>query len=208
MKKAQLFLILYFVVILACFIIMAIFSKADIHLFINSLNNNIADHFFKTITNIGDGLFVVIIGVLFLLYRTRVSVNIISTYIISGLAAQIIKRLIDAPRPIAFFEGTAHLHLVEGVKMATVHSFPSGHTASIFALSLCLAFAWNKKITQVIWLLLACIVAYSRMYLSQHFLIDVTAGSIIGITTTLIFTYFSDKWNYAWLDKPIYSIKN
>jgi membrane-associated phospholipid phosphatase len=185
---------------------MAIFSKADIHLFINSLNNNIADQFFKIITNMGDGLFIVIIGVLFLLYRTRISINIISTYIISGLVAQIIKRLIDAPRPVTFFEGITNLHLVEGVKMATVHSFPSGHTTSIFALSLCLAYVWNKKMVQVIWLFVACIVAYSRMYLSQHFLIDVTAGSIIGVTTVLIFTYFSEKWNYTWLDKPIYSI--
>jgi membrane-associated phospholipid phosphatase len=192
--------------LLSCFIVLASYSKADIHLFINSLNSNFADIFFKYITNVGDGFFVIVIAVLLLMYKIRLSINIAGTYAISGLFAQIVKHVFDSPRPIAFFEGKASLHLVDGVKMLSTHSFPSGHSASAFAFFLCLAMAFNKRWIEATCLLMASVVAYSRMYLSQHFLIDIATGSLIGVITVLIFNHYSKRWNKEWLDKPIYKL--
>jgi membrane-associated phospholipid phosphatase len=55
---------------------------------------------------------------------------------------------------------------------------------------------------------LALLVAFSRVYLSQHFLIDITVGSIIGSTGALGFylLYYRDdrKW-HAWSLKRIFN---
>lgn len=89
------------------------------------------------------------------------------------------------PRPVGVL-GEDALHLIDGVKMALWHSFPSGHTITAFAIAtiLCLYFAKCKS--QYIWLLLAIIAGLSRVYLSQHYLLDVFVGSFIGIAIGLL----------------------
>jgi membrane-associated phospholipid phosphatase len=52
-----------------------------------------------------------------------------------------------------------------------------------------LAFVSSKNGMKLLFLALALLTAYSRVYLSQHWLQDVTAGSFIG-------TLFSCLWYY------------
>ncbi|MBS1563115.1 MAG: phosphatase PAP2 family protein, partial [Bacteroidetes bacterium] len=66
------------------------------------------------------------------------------------------------------------------------NSFPSGHTTSAFALATILALHATKKGWGVFFLLLAVGVAYSRIYLGQHFLPDVTMGAILGTVSGLL----------------------
>jgi membrane-associated phospholipid phosphatase len=65
-------------------------------------------------------------------------------------------------------------------------SFPSGHTTSVFALATMLALLEKNKRTNVVYLLVAVAVGYSRIYLGQHFLNDVLMGSTIGMLTSLV----------------------
>jgi membrane-associated phospholipid phosphatase len=109
---------------------------------------------------------------------------------------QILKRIVfaDYPRPAGYFQDTVQLHLVEGVRLLYGHSFPSGHSASAFALFLTLSVLSRNRFIQVISFVLACAVAYSRVYLSQHFLSDILAGSLIGVIGTLgLYTVFYKK---------------
>ncbi len=78
------------------------------------------------------------------------------------------------------------LHFVEGVELHKMMSFPSGHTTSIFALMTFFAIITKNKNWSVVYLLIACLGAYSRMYLSQHFLEDLLAGSFIGLVSTFL----------------------
>jgi len=43
-------------------------------------------------------------------------------------------------------------------------------------------------------------VGYSRMYLSEHFFEDVTAGSVIGVVPTVIWLYWLD--NKRFIQRP------
>ena len=43
-------------------------------------------------------------------------------------------------------------------------------------------------------------VGYSRMYLSEHFFEDVTAGSVLGVIVTVIWIYWLD--NKAFIHRP------
>ncbi len=76
------------------------------------------------------------------------------------------------------------------------HSFPSGHSASSFCAFTVTAWCCPPWI----WipaLLLACAIAFSRMYLRVHYLTDVLGGIVLGIIdgslVTLIFKAFIFK---------------
>jgi membrane-associated phospholipid phosphatase len=81
------------------------------------------------------------------------------------------------------------------------HSFPSGHTSATFALCACLAAITPPKYRwlQAIWLIAGWLGAYSRIYLSQHFVDDILLGSIIGVFAAgvLFVIMFQKKWGDA-----------
>jgi membrane-associated phospholipid phosphatase len=99
------------------------------------------------------------------------------------------------------------LPLVQGVDMHHGNSFPSGHASTFFMFCTCLviiqAYYYSRKDRQhnlknqillntslVLLLVFAAMGAYSRVYLSQHFVSDVCVGSIIGFTTPFLMFYF------------------
>lgn len=59
------------------------------------------------------------------------------------------------------------------------YSFPSGHTAISFTIVSVLYFFRMKKYW-IITFVLACLIAFSRMYLYVHYPTDVLAGAIVG----------------------------
>jgi membrane-associated phospholipid phosphatase len=147
-----------------------------------------ADVFFKYVTHLGDGLFVVALAVaLFLAGRRSPGILILVTYLLSGMFAQLSKRLVVAPRPKAFFEALGQqVHEIDGVKVHLHQSFPSGHTASAFALMVTLWLLLQNVWLRWLMFLLACMVGYSRVYLSQHFPVDVWAGALYGVAGSLL----------------------
>ena len=137
----------------------------------------------------------------------------------SALTTQLFKHIINAPRPVTWFAANmpdVQLPLVDGVQMNYWFSFPSGHTTSFFALFFALSiiagnYLAEKRLvsaaTQVLFFLLAALGGYSRIYLSQHFALDVFAGTLVGILITLLcyailHRYEGQKWyNYRVLAK-------
>ena len=119
---------------------------------------------------------------------------IIAGYILSGVPVQILKSYTDAPRPALFLKGINYDHFVDGVTLHNYNSFPSGHTASAFALAVILAIYLKNKRVGLLLLFLAAMVGYSRIYLSQHFMEDVFIGSLIGVLTGVAAYFFLEKW--------------
>jgi len=87
--------------------------------------------------------------------------------------------------------------------MLTSHSFPSGHSASAFALCLSLAIILKKRVWQLAMFLAAITIAYSRVYLSQHFLVDIWAGSAIGTLVAAVYWQYEQKIQWNWIDKSV-----
>lgn len=93
-----------------------------------------------------------------------------------------IRHFINAPRPyelLDFYE--------EKPKTKSAHSFPSRHTFSVFSIATLLLFA--SPPLGALLLLFGIALAVSRVLLGIHFLRDVIAGAIIGITSSLIGVY-------------------
>ena len=64
------------------------------------------------------------------------------------------------------------------------YSFPSGHTAASFASAAALYFAGEKKLWKPA-LVLACLIAVSRLYLYVHYPTDVLAGILLGLIVSV-----------------------
>lgn len=118
------------------------------------------------------------------------------SFIVSGGITQVIKNIFsDILRPSAAI-GIEKVHQVAGVDLHSSMSFPSGHTTAAFAIFLSLAILLQNKKMGLLCFLLAIVTGYSRIYLSQHFPIDVLIGSGIGVSSTLIvFGFFDRKIN-------------
>lgn len=189
--KVWLFLLLYTLFLIMAGMLLAFCSRADVNLFVNRHYSSFFDLFFKYYTYVGDGIFSLLIILILLAVQYRKALMVFLSWAVSGMLVQFLKIVIfsDVARPVAYFKDVAPLHLVEGVKMYASQSFPSGHSASAFALFLCLSFFSRKTYLQLIYFFLALLVGYSRIYLSEHFLTDVMGGSGIGVMVALFFIF-------------------
>ena len=111
------------------------------------------------------------------------------------------------PRPTKYFENEEVLHLVEGVKMHEWNSFPSGHTITAFAIFMILVLVVKNNYLKFLFVMIAILAGYSRVYLSQHFLGDIFTGAIIGSLIAVCSCSFVDYIGIfkkaTWIDKNL-----
>lgn len=152
------------------------------------IHNEQLDVFFTYFTNLGDGLVAIAVGLFFLLFgRRRIFFVIVFSFLLSGLVVQIIKKIAPNMRPSLYFSEIAgmEIHTLE-ITTWRSSSYPSGHTATTFALLTCLLLFFPKSKWNVLWILLSFLVGYSRVYIASHFLDDVLAGVVIGVLCAMI----------------------
>ena len=155
---------------------------------INSNHNEIADQFFKYFTHYGDGIMWAPLGLFCFYFRRKYFIAVVAGVLISTIIAQFLKRVVypDELRPIAYLSETFPVHQIAGVELKRIHSFPSGHTTTAFAMALIMAHMINKKAWSIILPLFAGLAAYSRVYLGQHFPTDALAGMCIGVLSAVL----------------------
>lgn len=195
----------YLLLLFLCSFFITAFTKAEIHIFTNQFHNPIADVFFNYITYMGDGIFIPIYFLLLIMTKYRYALLLVLVFLVSGLVVQILKRVFfeDMLRPAEYLRDVYSLYLVPGVKQHCCKSFPSGHTATAFSVMVCFAFAFRSNIAKFLSLILACLIAFSRVYLSQHFLIDIVVGSVIGVLVSIYGNFLLGKVQNAWIDSNI-----
>ncbi|MCK4921460.1 MAG: phosphatase PAP2 family protein, partial [Bacteroidales bacterium] len=99
-----------------------------------------------------------------------------------------------------------NIYQVPGIELHSHHSFPSGHTATAFALFFGLSLFVKNQWYKSSLLLFATLIGYSRIYLGQHFPADVIAGSVIGIFTSIFLFSRLTNWTSPFLEKNIQMI--
>ena len=195
------FLVPTIVLALVLGIALLIIPKAELHLALCQPHTTGLDTIVPIITNLVDWLPYVVV-VLLLFYRAGWATFLASNLLLSTVIVQPIKHIVHAPRPLTWFAENmpdVTLPLVEGVRINHWLSFPSGHTTTFFVLFyslsiiLCAENVTGKMILSFLCFLCASFGAYTRIYLSQHFALDIFAGILITVFSTLILYFFLVK---------------
>jgi|KBSMisStandDraft_5_1062788.scaffolds.fasta_scaffold00598_9 membrane-associated phospholipid phosphatase len=169
--------------------------KVETLLWINGHHNAFLDQFFKYFTHLGDGLFYIALIVVLFWWNRNAGWKALAAYALTSIVAQVMKNYFfgDALRPRAILNDDSKLHFIDGVEIYFLSSFPSGHTTSAFSIALLLSWLFPSRLNMVLLFFYAVGVAYSRMYLGQHFLTDVAAGSLIGMLVTALVIWVLEK---------------
>ncbi|QIK69151.1 phosphatase PAP2 family protein [Erysipelothrix sp. HDW6C] len=135
------------------------------------------DGFFSVFTTLGNHgeLWLIIIAVLLYRKKTRLVgvLALIALLLELLIVSGILKPIIMRPRPFTVYP----IDLIVGIPSGS--SFPSGHAASSFAVAGVLFFA--KMRHRWIYIAMATIMAFSRLYVFVHYPSDVLVGSLIGV---------------------------
>ncbi len=133
----------------------------------------------KGITHLGDaGIFWILLTIVLFLFPKSRKAGIVSAaaLLLSLLITNLIlKNLVMRIRPYEVVDG---LKLLVAPQWDT--SFPSGHTSASFASAAAL---WKKAPGKwsLLALILAFLIAFSRLYVGVHYPTDVLAGLLVGI---------------------------
>lgn len=154
----------------------------------SNIRNEILTPIFKIITSLGNGgaIWLVITVILLLRRKTR-KIGFICLLALLGcliINNWIIKNIVQRPRP---FNTLSDLTIL--ISKPKEFSFPSGHSSSSFAAASVLYRKLPKKYG-VTCLILACLIAFSRLYVGVHYPTDVLFGALSGVILGYLAEYF------------------
>ncbi|HLL93763.1 MAG TPA: phosphatase PAP2 family protein [Spirosoma sp.] len=173
------------------------YTEENLMQWVNSHNSPTADVFFTYATYFGDGVFFVIVCVILLVVNRRIGAMAFASFALSSLTSLFLKVVVfpERLRPLKFFEHSVYQYrIIKGLEIYSYNSFPSGHTTTAFAMFSLLAFVDNHRGRGWLFLLLATLTGYSRVYLFQHFVEDAFVGSIIGTASSVIVWLLLWRW--------------
>jgi membrane-associated phospholipid phosphatase len=106
------------------------------------------------------------------------------TLIMTTIIATVVKVTLARYRPEMYIFNQEYGFHFFSMKKA-FNSMPSGHTTLSFAGLLAIANLFNKKYITILLVIVACIVAISRVIILDHYISDVLVAAYIGIFTYL-----------------------
>lgn len=137
----------------------------------------------------------VLIPLIFRKYRAYAEKNIsivvcslISVGIARFVIVNILRRLIERPRPFEVLDGVTRL-----ISLVSDGSFPSGHAAAFFALAAPFMFARSYPKTAFIFFFAAFVISLDRVLGGVHWPSDIVAGALVGVGTAWLISWYTRK---------------
>ena len=160
--------------------------------YFQSISGNVAlDLVMQSITEIGDVYYMLIFAIVLLIIKKtrRIGLALMILLVLSTLLTGYIKCGVDRDRPTLDYQGTpfpielsqdTFALFCEGSFNA---SYPSGHAARATIFGIVLGFAFSQRFPRGCYLffLYPILMSLSRVYVIQHFPMDVIGGAILGI---------------------------
>lgn len=160
--------------------------------FLQEIRTPVGDAVMCFVTKLGDAgmIWIVLAAILLVIPKTRKTGMIIMAALCIDLVLcnGILKNLFARIRPC---DVNTQIPLL--IARPDDFSFPSGHTASSFAAVAALYFAGERKVWKPA-LALACLIAFSRLYLYVHYPTDIVGGIFVGLAAGYMGNTIIQKW--------------
>ena len=155
------------------------------------------------ITNLGEmGIAAIIAGVVLLcIKKTRwVGVAVVIALILDFVVVNLIlKNAFNRPRPWLEYGELSAFYESINLIVPTDASFPSGHSAISMAGAIAIVLGFGKK--GVVAVVIAVIIALTRLFLCVHYPTDVLAGVIVGGLCGVAGHFLSKLIKNKWFNK-------
>lgn len=194
-------------------LILLISKHGAVVLWVNQHSHEYWDNFVAFLTNFGLGSYIVFAMLFLILVKVQYSVIGLLSLGFTGIFTGLFKKFLfrDHIRPLNYFYYDDFHRFIYVADLNYYFSFPSGHTMGIFSAMSFLAFIIGKRWAGFLFFLVALTIGFTRIYLLQHFFLDVYAGSILGVLSTVIavwiVSYVLKLQRFSWFCKPVYQIR-
>ena len=176
-------------------VLVFLFFDYSISKFFYNINSQ-TKSLFETLTHFGDSLYffvpTILIWVVIKIIQNKnkiiltisdISLFIFFNILLSGIAVQIFKHILGRPRPPLFHSNNLTTLDIFNFD-SRWHSFPSGHTATIFAFIFCLIFLFPK--IKNILITIAIVIASTRVIVGAHYVSDIFGGALVAYITSIL----------------------
>ena len=192
-SRSFVLLVIAFVIVslLVHFQITEEFDQSTIQYFASISGNPGLDLFMQSITEIGDVFYTLIFSIALILIKKtrRIGITIMILIVISTILTGYIKCGVDRDRPDIDFSGYPFPLPIEPDTFSLFceggfnASFPSGHATRAIIFGVILGYALSERFPRGCYLLLLypLLMSISRVYILQHYPMDVIGGTILGI---------------------------
>jgi len=201
------FFLFFFLFIFSGLGLIQYFGRNSLHLFINRYHHLLADQFFRIYTDFGTtGIFILLL--LYIVWKKNWIMfgYLALTEIIAGLTNVFVKKAFfkHVHRPsYYFYQHNIDIYLPADARLQIPYTFPSGHTLLAIIISMTLCVMTKNRFLQALFSLHFIAIAYSRMYLSKHFMIDTIGGAVLGMFTFILVYYLLNNSKKQFIHQPI-----
>jgi len=154
---------------------------------LESIRNPVMDAVLGAVTYLGDEMaFIAVAIVVYWCFSKKYGYYIMATGMIGTSLNQFLKIMCRVPRP---WVRDPDFTIVESARAAaTGYSFPSGHTQNAVGVLGGIARFTKSRAVRIVCIVIAVLVAFSRMYLGVHYPSDVGFGVVCGLV--LVFALY------------------